>query len=261
MLKDMYAINIPPAWRATIFASSMCLLLSLILSGCGSIPGTEPHYDVLIMVDHSGSTRTNTPFNDTLHQVGQVYLSVLKTSPHNEVSLQHGGVDNAILYDGKGKGLSELRDKLDGLANGKPDDDQGKPKTTPQGNHVPYNVDQHGCDDGLCNGSRIVETELAPVLAWINDRPKNDQKMIVIVSDLVADPTKYRDGTIQHYLEPAKFNWTVQNSKNIHLRFYMVGTDTTNKLQSAWQDSGIDMRFFPPGYTVDKSDLSPRDSQ
>jgi len=214
------------------------------------------------MVDHSGSTRTSPPFNDTLHQVGQVYLSVLKTGSHNEVCLQHGGVDNAVLYDGKGKGLSELRDRLDGLANGKPDDDDAKPKAAvPQGSHVPYSVDKHDCDDGLCNGSRIVETELAPVLAWINDRPKDNQKMIIIVSDLEADPTKYKDGTIQHYLDPAKFNWAVQNPKNVHLRFYMTGTDTTNRLQAAWQSSGADMRFFHPGYTVDKSDLNPRDAQ
>jgi len=258
----MSSLNFSPIWRRTLLASCLVLTLGLMVSGCDTIPGAEPHYDVLVMVDHSGSTRTSPPFNDTLHQVGQVYLSVLKTGSHNEVCLQHGGVDNAVLYDGKGKGLSELRDRLDGLANGKPDDDDAKPKAAvPQGSHVPYSVDKHDCDDGLCNGSRIVETELAPVLAWINDRPKDNQKMIIIVSDLEADPTKYKDGTIQHYLDPAKFNWAVQNPKNVHLRFYMTGTDTTNRLQAAWQSSGADMRFFHPGYTVDKSDLNPRDAQ
>jgi len=242
--------------------------LALLLSGCGKtgsqsvIPGLSEHYDVLVMVDHSGSTRTNPPFNNTLHQVGEVYLSMIQTGPHNEVCLQHGGVDNDTLYDGKGKGLSELRDKLDGLASGKADDDGSKPKAAvPQGNHVPYVVDGHDEADGLGNGSRIVETELAPALAWINDRPKDDQKMVIIISDLVADPTKYKDGTVQHYLDPAKFKWTVQNPKNIHLRCYMVGTDTTNTLQSTWQNSGIDMRFFHPGYTVDKSDFQARDAQ
>lgn len=255
-------------WRP-LLVLSLVLPASLLAVGCGKTAGGAngglmgaEHYDVLVMVDHSGSTRTNAPFNDTLHQVGQVYLSMLRTGPHNEVSLQHGGVDNDTLYDGRGKGLTELRDKLDSLANGKDDDNAAKPKVSaPQGKHVAYVVDKHDEEDGLGNGSRIVETELAPALAWINDRPKDDQKMVIIISDLVADPTKYKDGTVQHYLDPAKFKWTAQNPKNIHLRIYMVGADTTNTLQAAWQDSGIDMRFFHPGYTVDKSDMTPHDSQ
>lgn len=158
------------------------------------------------MIDHSGSTRTDPHFNDTLRQVGKVYLSILHAGRENEVSIQHGGVKNEVVYDGKGVGLIGLRDRLDTLANGKGDGDHDaehhdadhddpdrlSAAGASHSRRIPIMVDPHGAADGLANGSPIVETLLSPALAWINDRPKQNQKLVIILSDLIADPTKYR---------------------------------------------------------------------
>lgn len=264
--------------KRTLFALCPFVLMCITASGCGDkVSGsgtgnsffslTPEHYDVCVLIDHSGSTRTDAKFNDTLRQISKVYLSMLRTGPQNEVCLQHGGIKNEVIYDGKGRGLIDLRDKLNALANGKDDDsdhhdgDQNSTASASQGNHVPLATDKHGAEDGLGNGSPIVETLLAPALAWVNDRPSKNQKLVIIVSDLVPDPTKYQDGTVKRYLDPAKFKWSVDTPKNVHLRFYMVNTDNTNKLQDAWRSSGADMRFFEPGYSVDKGDLTPRNEQ
>lgn len=231
-----------------------------VFTGCAPKPEST-HYDICVLVDHSASTRKNPQFANALRQVSKVYLSLLRTGPNNEVSLLHGGITSEIVYDGKGKGLNDLRDKLNGLA----DEHESKVAEGDKSDspHIDTSdqiaSDEHGCGDGLCNGSPIVETLLEPARSWINDRPKNSDKMIIIVSDLIADPTKYKDGRVKKYSPPPDFKWNLREKTHVHIRFYGVDMETKNKLRDAW-GSDVDMRFFEAGHSVDKTDIDPLDA-
>ncbi len=121
--------------------------------------------------------------------------------------------------------------------------------------HIPIMSDPHGKEHGMEMGSPIVETLLTPAVAWANNLPDDHDKMIVIVSDLIADPIKYQDGCITRFSDPKTFKWSFTGTRSkIHLRFYMVDDATQNELRSTWHNSGVDMKFFEPGHTVDKDD-------
>lgn len=233
---------------------TFCLCAAFLLtSGCGRLSSPNSRYDICILVDHSGSARKNQQFNSTLTGISTTYLSMLHTGSTNNVSLRHGGSTSEVAYDGDGDGLKKLRVKLDAMATGK-DDGDAAPSADTVGQ---IRTDNDGCADGLCNGSPIVETLLKPALDWANGRPPDNQKMIVIISDLVADPTKYNDGRKPKlYFDPAKFQWKFDKAQNVHLRLYMVGDATKDILQPAWKSSAADIRFFVPGHEVSRSDIN-----
>ncbi len=245
-----------------LISIGLAVITALALPGCGDLmPG---RYDTVIVVDRSGSVRGNQRTAQALRGVGKVYLTHLGIGAKNTVTIRFGGNVKELACDGRGTSLRKMRDELDALA------DQistSQPASTPAGVwpkpghhhdpklHVPVLRDAQG--HGLEMGSPIVESLLTPVTGWIKERPSGRELMAVIISDLVADPTVYRDGCVQHYLDPSTFRWKLKDALNVHLRFYMVGEDVKNALRGAWSDTPADTRFFEPGHEVDKDDLKP----
>ncbi len=100
------------------------LVCGTLLVGCGprgsfaeALMGRK--YNICILVDHSGSTRTDPKFANTLHGVGKVYLSQLRVGPKYVVTIRHGGSVKDVLYDSKGKGLQDIRKMLEDMADEK----------------------------------------------------------------------------------------------------------------------------------------------
>lgn len=242
--------------------TSLLAVLCVLLSGCNGL--LPQRYDTEIVVDDSHSTRGNQKVAQALRGVAKVYLTHLRVGAKNTVTIRYGGSVKELACDGKGTSLQKMRDQLnalaDEIANKKPmnSDDIKWPKLGHRHNpalHFPVLRDPQS--KGLEMGSPIVETVLNPVVSWIKDRPASRNLMAIVISDLVADPTVYRDGCITKYDDPAAFRWKLKKAENVHLRFYMVGEDVKNLLRASWTDAPADTRFFEPGHEVDKDDLEP----
>lgn len=247
-------------FKKIFFIPSLAVITVVALPGCNGL--MPQRFDTEIVVDDSHSTRGNLKIAQALRGVAKVYLTHLRIGAKNTVTIRYGGNVKELVCDGKGTSLQKMRDQLNALAN---EIESSKVSTNlavvwpTLGHrhnpmlHVPILRDPHS--KGLEMGSPIVETVLAPVVSWIKDRSTGRNLMAIVISDLIADPTVYRDGCITSYAEPAAFHWKLKSADNVHLRFYMVSEDVKNTLQAAWTDAPADTRFFEPGHEVDKDDL------
>lgn len=223
---------------------TVAVVLPLSLFGCGikMQDFTGEQRNLLIIVDRSGSSRTDKAFQDTLDQIADTYIARKHILPGQKISIRYGGIEaeigkSDIVYNGPAKDLDALRTKLKQLTHEAPPSVENAAASTP--------------------GTAVCETLLKPAVDYAATLAKDEPLTIVIVSDLHADPAKRGQKVLKAYQDPTGFRWSLPAGSKVALRFYYVPAPQISKLKSAWAKdlAGVDYQFFEPKESVTEAQV------